>query len=154
MERQIAALRDHIIVCGGGEMGRHVARELLRTRRPFVCIEIDPGKEEALRKLGEGILYVIGDATTSDVLQRARAEAARGLIACMPADKDNLFALMSAHELNPSIRIVSRAVAYDAGPKLLKAGAAPGVSAPPPRGPRLAPPLVRPHRLGPPHPPL
>src|SRR5256886_5813146 len=63
----------------------------------FRSIEIDPGKEEALRKLGEGILYVIGDATTSDVLQRARAEAARGLIACMPADKDNLFALMSAH---------------------------------------------------------
>src|SRR2546430_7596113 len=54
----------------------------------FRSIEIDPGKEEALRKLGEGILYVIGDATTSDVLQRARAEAARGLIACMPADKD------------------------------------------------------------------
>src|SRR5256886_17452430 len=92
----------------------------------FRSIEIDPGKEEALRKLGEGILYVIGDATTSDVLQRARAEAARGLIACMPADKDNLFALMSAHELNPSIRIVSRAVAYDAGPKLLKAGARAG----------------------------
>jgi voltage-gated potassium channel len=92
MERRIAALRDHIVVCGGGEMGRHVARELLRTRRPFVCIEIDPAKEEALRKLGDGMLYIIGDATTSDVLQRARAEAARGLIACMPSDKDNLFA--------------------------------------------------------------
>ena len=145
MERQIAALRDHIIVCGGGEMGRHVARELLRTRRPFVCIEIDPGKEEALRKLGEGILYIIGDATTSDVLQRARAEAARGLIACMPADKDNLFALMSAHELNPSIRIVSRAVAYDAGPKLLKAGAAAVVSVPTIGGLRLASAMVRPN---------
>jgi voltage-gated potassium channel len=55
MERQIAALRDHIVVCGGGETGRHVARELLRTRRPFVCVEIDPAQEDALRKLGPGI---------------------------------------------------------------------------------------------------
>ncbi len=81
MERQIAALRDHIIVCGGG----------------------------------------------------------------MPADKDNLFALMSAHELNPSIRIVSRAVAYDAGPKLLKAGAAAVVSVPTIGGLRLASAMVRPN---------
>src|SRR2546430_11326543 len=120
----------------------------------FRSIEIDPGKEEALRKLGEGILYVIGDATTSDVLQRARAEAARGLIACMPADKDNLFALMSAHELNPSIRIVSRAVAYDAGPKLLKAGAAAVVSLPTIGGLRLASPVGRPNVVGLLHPML
>jgi voltage-gated potassium channel len=145
MERQIAALRDHIVVCGGGEMGRHVARELLRTRRPFVCIEIDPAKEEALRKLGEGMLYIIGDATTSDVLQRARAEVARGLVACMSSDKDNLFALMSAHELNPSIRIVSRSVSYEAGPKLLKAGADAVVSVPTIGGLRLASAMVRPN---------
>jgi voltage-gated potassium channel len=145
MERQIAALRDHIVVCGGGEMGRHVARELLRTRRPFVCIEIDPAKEEALRKLGEGIVYIIGDATTSDVLQRARVETARGLVACMPSDKDNLFALMSAHELNPTMRVVSRAVAYDAGPKLVKAGADAVVSANTIGALRLASAMVRPN---------
>jgi len=145
MERQIAALRDHIVVCGGGETGRHVARELLRTRRPFICIEIDSTKEEAIRKLGEGMLYIIGDATTSDVLQRAQAEAARGLVACMPSDKDNLFALMSAHELNPTMRIVSRAVAYDAGPKLLKAGADAVVSVPAIGGLRLASEMVRPN---------
>ena len=145
MERQIAALRDHIVVCGGGEMGRHVARELLRTRRPFVCIEIDSAREEALRKLGDGMLYIIGDATTSDVLQRARVEVARGLVACMPSDKDNLFALMSAHELNPTMRIVTRAVAYDAGPKLVKAGADAVVSANTIGALRLASAMVRPN---------
>lgn len=145
MERRIAALRDHIVICGGGEMGRHVARELLRTRRPFVCIEINPAQEEAIRKLGEGMLYIIGDATTSDVLQRARVEAARGLVACTPSDKDNLFALMTAHELNPTMRIVARAVAYDAGPKLLKAGAAAVVSANTIGALRLASAMVRPN---------
>jgi len=145
MERKIAALRDHIVVCGGGETGRHVARELLRTRRPFICIEIDPTKEAALKKLGEGIVYIIGDATTSDVLHRARVEAAHGLVACMPSDKDNLFALMSAHELNPTMRIVTRGVAHDAGPKLLKAGAGAVVSMATIGALRLASAMVRPN---------
>ncbi len=145
MERQIAALRDHIVVCGGGETGRHVARELLRTRRPFVCIEVDPVQKDALRKLGPGILYIIGDATDSDVLRRARVEAARGLVVCMANDKDNLFALLSARELNPTMRIVSRAVVDDAMPKLQKAGADAVVSVPTIGALRLASAMVRPH---------
>lgn len=145
MERRIAALRDHIVVCGGGETGRHVARELLQTRRPFVCIEIDPGEEAALRRLGDDVLYIVGDATTSDVLRRARVETAAGLVACMPSDKDNLFALLSARELNPTMRIVSRAVLDDAGPKLTKAGADVVVSVPVIGALRLASAMVRPN---------
>ena len=145
MERRIAALRDHIVVCGGGETGRHVARELLRTRHPFICVEIDPAREEAIRKLGEGMLYIIGDATTSDVLHRARTEVAHGLVACMSSDKDNLFALMTAHELNPTMRIVTRAVAHDAGPKLLKAGAGAVISMAAIGALRLASAMVRPN---------
>src|SRR5437870_1813728 len=113
--------------------------------RPFICIEIDSTKEEAIRKLGEGMLYIIGDATTSDVLHRARVEVAHGLVACMPSDKDNLFALMSAHELSPTMRIVTRAVAHDAGPKLLKAGAGAVVSMATIGALRLASAMVRPN---------
>src|SRR3989441_2545383 len=95
--------------------------------------------------LFRSILYIIGDATTSDVLHRARVEVAHGLVACMPSDKDNLFALMSAHELNPMMRIVTRAVAHDAGPKLLKAGAGAVVSMATIGALRLASAMVRPN---------
>ena len=145
MDRQIAQLRDHIIVCGGGETGRHVVRELLHSRSAFVCVEIDPAQEAALRRLDEGILYIIGDATNSDVLRSARVATARGLVACMPFDKDNLFALLSARELNRTMRIVSRAVLEDAGPKLLKAGADAVVSVPTIGALRLASEMLRPH---------
>ena len=145
MERQIAALRDHIVVCGGGETGRHVAGELLRTRQPFICIEIDPTQEDALRKLGAGILYILGDATSSEALRMARVETAWGLVACMPNDKDNLFALLSARDLNPTMRIVTRAVSDDAGPKLRKAGADAIVSLPTIGALRLASAMVRPN---------
>jgi voltage-gated potassium channel len=145
MERRIAALQDHIVVCGGGETGQHVARELLRTRRPFVCIEIDHAKEDALRRLGDGMLYVIGDATSSDVLRLARVERAQGLVACMANDKDNLFAILSARELNAMMRIVARIVSDDAGPKLRKAGADAVVSVPTIGALRLASAMVRPN---------
>lgn len=145
MERQIAALRDHIVVCGGGETGRHVAGELLRTRQPFVCIELDPARADVLRKLGAGMLYITGDATSSEVLRMAGVETARGLVACLPNDKDNLFALLSARDLNPTMRIVTRAVSDDASPKLQKAGADAVVSVPAIGALRLASAMVRPN---------
>ena len=144
MERRIAGLRDHVIVCGGGETGRHIARELLQTRTPFVCVERDPAQIEALVRVGEAMLYIVGDATDQDVLLRAQVTVARGLITCMPADKDNLFAVLTARELNPRVRIVSRLVADGAGPKLLRAGADAVVSVPTIGALRIASEMIRP----------
>ncbi|MBI4245654.1 MAG: potassium channel family protein, partial [Candidatus Rokubacteria bacterium] len=123
MARSIAELDGHVIVCGGGDTGRNIAREFLETGTPFVCIEIDRAQEPALRRLGERLLYILGDATDGEVLRLARIEAARGVITCMPSDKDNLFAILTARELNPEARIVSRVLAEDSRPKLFKAGA-------------------------------
>ena len=59
-----------------------------QTRTPFVCIERDPIQIDALLRVEERILHIVGDATDQDVLVRARVDTARGLIACMPAHKD------------------------------------------------------------------
>ena len=123
MKRRIEELRDHIVVCGGGETGRHLIRELAATRTPFVCIEANAEHAEALRRVVPDVLYLIGDATETDVLRAARTEQARGMIVGMPADKDNLFAILTARELNPRLRIVSRVSDDDARGRLLKAGA-------------------------------
>jgi voltage-gated potassium channel len=145
MERRIAGLREHVIVCGGGETGRHIARELLHTRTPFVCIDRDPAQIVSLQRVGEGILAVVGDATDQEVLVRARVATARGLIACMAGDRDNLFAVLTARELNPGLRIVSRLVSDETGPKLLRAGADAVVSVPTIGALRIASEMIRPH---------
>jgi voltage-gated potassium channel len=145
MERRISELRDHIIVCGGGETGRHIAQELIKTRTPFVVIDIDPRQEGALHKAGKDLPYIIGDATEGEVLRGARIEAAQGLIACMPSDKDNLFTLLTARELNPRIRLVSSVSSDDARPKLVRAGADAVVSGKAIGALRLASEMVRPH---------
>lgn len=145
MERRIATLTGHVIVCGGGETGRAIARELMATRTPFVVIELDAAQEPNLRKIGPDFLYLLGDATDPDVLRTAHVEAARGLIACMPSDKDNLFTMLTARELNGQVRIVTRVGSEDSRTKLLRAGADAVVSSKTIGALRLASEMLRPH---------
>ena len=145
MHRQIEHLTDHIVVCGGGETGRHIVRELAATRTPFVCVEVNAAQGEALRKVMPDVPYVAGDATETEVLKAAHIERARGLILTMPADKDNLFALLTARELNPRLRIVTRVSTDEARARLLKAGADAVVSNKAIGALRLASEMLRPH---------
>ena len=145
MDRRIAVLRDHIIVCGCGETGRFIAQEFVATHTPFVLVEVDQGQEPAIKKLGEGLLYILGDATQEEILHQARIETARGLVASMPSDKDNLFTLLTARGLNPRLRLVSRVVAEESRAKLVRAGADAVVSNKSIGALRLASEMVRPH---------
>lgn len=123
MERRITSLQDHIIICGGGDTAYHIVQEFLDTRTPFVIIEHDGSQEERLQQFDADVLYIIGDANDDAVLRRAGIERARGLVACMSDDKDNLFTVFEARDMNPGLRIVSRLVNDDARSKLVRAGA-------------------------------
>jgi voltage-gated potassium channel len=144
MEKALAQLSGHVIVCGGGETGKHIVEELLKTRTPCAVIEQDPARSKLLERFGE-IPVVEGDATDGDVLSRARIAAAHGLITTLPSDKDNLFVILTARELNPKLRIVSRVIAYESEPKLRKAGADAVVSSNQIGGMRMASAMIRPH---------
>lgn len=145
MDRKIAELRDHIVVCGGGESAEHIARELLQTRTPFVIIELDPDRAAALHQLDERILAIAGDASETDVLERAQVARARGLISCLPDDKDNLFTVIQARDLNETMRIVTRIRQENLRPKLERAGANAIVSSQRIGALRIASEMLRPH---------
>lgn len=128
MQQRIARLRGHFIVCGGGETGLHILRELVRTRRTFVLIE---QSEERLKELEEefpNLLFVEGDATLEANLLLAGLEQAAGLVAALPNEKDNLVVAITAgqrrEKLAPGFRIAAKVTnAEAAGPKLRLAGA-------------------------------
>jgi voltage-gated potassium channel len=145
MDRRIAQLRDHIIVCGGGDSALHIVRELLQTRTPFVVVEINPAREQTLDDFDERMHYVIGDASDTQVLERAGVARARGLISCLPDDKDNLFTVIQARDLNPTMRIVTRIRQESIRPKLDKAGADAIVLSQRIGALRLASEMMRPH---------
>jgi voltage-gated potassium channel len=117
----IDTLRDHFIVCGYGRIGRIVASEFRRERVPFVVIERDAERVKAATD--EGVLAIEGDASREEVLNRVGIGAARGLIAVVGSDAENVYAVMSARGMRPDLFIISRAAADDATVKLKRAGA-------------------------------
>jgi voltage-gated potassium channel len=121
MERNLAGLRGHLIVCGYGRMGRYVCREFSRQGLPFVIID---RRAELLADFRvSGGIPLAGDGTSDEVLQRAGVERARALVAVLPSDADNLYIVMSARLLNAGLLIVSRAETEQAERKLMRAGA-------------------------------
>lgn len=121
MSKIIGELKEHFIVCGYGKMGKYICEELTEKEQPFVVVENDPEKVESLSELG--YLFVRGDATSDDTLTEAGVEKARGLVAVLATDADNVFTTLSAKALNEKIFVVARAVEEETEPKLLKAGA-------------------------------
>lgn len=125
MQNKIDALNDHVILCGIGTTGIHVARELLATHTPFVAIEQNGARlDKAREDLGvHELLHVRGDATDDESLVLAGVARCKGLVVALHDDKDNLFVTISARAMNPQARIISRAVEPSSEPKLRKAGA-------------------------------
>lgn len=121
MDRQISRLRNHVILCGYGRMGRHIASDLAEARVPFVVLE---SNEEMLATLEDaGYPFLVGDASSDEMLLKAGVERARGLIAVVSSDAENVYTTLTARSLNPEITIVARALGDESEPKLRTAGA-------------------------------
>ena len=142
-KRMIDKLTGHFIICGFGRVGRGAAAELQRAGVPFVVVDMSP--ERAERAAVSGMLSVVADSTHDDTLRQVGVERARGLVAALATDADNLFVLLSAKGLNPGIYVATRAAEEGAEEKMRRAGAdavfAPYAIA----GHRLAQSLLRPH---------
>lgn len=121
VDRKIDRLKSHVILCGFGRMGRHVAADLAEAGVPFVVIEHDP--EMAGRLEEAGYLYLIGSASSDELLRKAGVERAKGLIAVVSTDAENVYTTLTAKSFNPKIRIVARALSDESEPKLRTAGA-------------------------------
>jgi len=121
VERRVGRMEGHYVVCGHGRVGRTVAEELGRHGVPFVIIE---SNEEAVReRIARGEDVILGDATDERVLAQAGVARAKGLVAALESDADNLYVTLTARESNPRIRIVARTSDETAAARLKRAGA-------------------------------
>lgn len=121
LERERMSMTNHTIICGYGRMGRQVARDLKARGEPFIVIDRNSSSEEAL--LEARIPFLIGDATRDEPLIEAGIERARGLVAALSSDPDNVMTVLTARELNPKLFIIARVVHQEATSKLRRAGA-------------------------------
>jgi len=121
MKTTIAKLKGHFILCGYGKVGREIARIFTEEGVPFVVIDKDQESITTAEK--DGHLYVFADATDDEALKEAGIEQARGLVATVGSDADNVYITLSARGLHPDLFIEARASGSAAETKLKKAGA-------------------------------
>jgi voltage-gated potassium channel len=150
MEKRLSRLEGHVIVCGIGRTGFHIAEELLASHRPFVIID---NEEKAIDLCNEAFgekspPFIIGDATRDEVLLAAGIDRATGLAAALREGPDNLYVVITARGLNPQLHIVAKGIAPHSLVKLEKAGADRVVSVNRIGGHRMASELIRPKVVG------
>jgi voltage-gated potassium channel len=121
IEKMIDSFRDHYIVCGFGRVGRQVARDLRAAGVQAVVIDPNPEHREAARVAN--VPLIADEAADDEVLAQAGIERARGVIACVDSDAENIFIALTARELRSDIVIIARASAEESEKKLLRAGA-------------------------------
>jgi len=121
LDKHIDRLKNHYIVCGYGRIGRVLCSNLQRTPYELVVIEKNPDLIPAMDD--DGVLYVTGDAGDEANLLKAGIKRARGLVAALATDTDNVFLVLSARQLAPELNIIARASQQGAKNKLHAAGA-------------------------------
>ncbi len=120
MEKEIANLRNHCILCGFGRIGKNIY-EFIKTEIPVVVVEKHP---EVIKELqGKKILFVEGDATLEETLIKAGIERAKALIAALGEDAENVYITITARNLNSNLYILSRADNPKVEKKLYQVGA-------------------------------
>ncbi|MCL4473486.1 MAG: NAD-binding protein [Actinobacteria bacterium] len=121
MKKKISELSNHYLICGYGRVGEQVAKEFLRSGEEFVVVDSNP--ESIARAREDGFPHIEGDAADDESLHLAGIDRAKGLVACVDSDADNVFVTLSARVLSPSLWIVARGNTEESHNKLEKAGA-------------------------------
>ncbi len=121
VERDVAALRGHFIICGYGRIGTRVLAELERAAVPHVAVDNNPDAVDRLTR--EGRLFLEGDAASEEILRAAGVERARGLICAVDADERAVYITLAARSLNPDLYIIARAGQPESLRRLELAGA-------------------------------
>lgn len=143
VSRELSRLKNHVIVCGYGRVGRSAIDSLKESHRDVVVVEQDVQKLRMI--LDDGHLVVEGDATHDEVLIKAGIEQAWGMLVCTGADSINLFVVLSARSLNKDLYIVARSVEAENERKMRRAGADRVVSPYQIGGKHMANIIIRPH---------
>lgn len=121
MERELAQLSGHYVICGAGRVGRTAAREL--RERGHVCVLIEKDSARAQWALDQKIPVVVGNAASEETLRKARIDTARGFVTAVSSDAENLYIVLTARGVRSDLKIIARASEEEAIPKLLRAGA-------------------------------
>jgi len=121
VKAKLVNIKDHYVVCGLGNVGINIAKELETEGVKFVGV--DDNEDRVRDAISRGYTAFVGDSTREDVLMKVKLDKAKGVVAALESDASNLFITLAARQINPSLYIVARADHHENVPRLEKAGA-------------------------------
>jgi voltage-gated potassium channel len=145
MEKRIEKMKNHYIVCGIGMVGIYITHEIHQTKRHQIVIDTDENKLEDLKAHNIEVDMIVGDVTENEILEKAMVHKAKGLFATTNSDNDNIVIVLTAKQLNPDLKIISRCTDTKNMEKLKRAGADTVVALNYIGGLRMASEMIRPH---------
>lgn len=144
MEKNLDKLKEHFILCGLGRVGTNIAKEILRMGYPLVAIDSVERNLVEFESSAANLFTLLGDATSEKILEKAGILRAKGLVSALPTDSENIFVVLTARQLNPSLRIIARVNEEENSEKMVRAGADKAVCPAHIGGLRMASELIRP----------
>lgn len=141
-ERKIADLKDHYIICSTDQIGKIIIDDFIEEKKDFVVITDDEDQYKSW--LDKGVLVVHGNATDSEVLEKANIKSAKGLLSCMQKDVDNIVIVLTSRNLNKDLYIISLAAENESSIKLKQVGADKSISVNEIGGKRMSTLMLRP----------
>jgi len=125
LKKRMKRMKDHVVVCGAGSTGRNVIEELIKTGMSVIAIDT---REDELKAISDAhpnasYSYIVGDATDDDVMAQVNLPTAKGLVAALSSDKDNLYLTVSGRQQNASVRIIARCAELSHVEKIRRSGA-------------------------------
>ncbi len=121
VNRLIRTMKNHVIICGYGRVGKEIANQLKILKIPTLIIEFDTTAKDQAEK--EGLIVLHSDATQDDTLEKAGIDQCKSIIVTLPTDAANLYVVLSVKALNSKCKIIARAESEEAANKLKLAGA-------------------------------
>lgn len=102
-----SGLKDHVVLVGGGRVGRFASELLRRLSLPAVLVELDYRRVQAAKDAELAVIF--GDATQEVVLQAAHVPTAKLVLITVPIVSVTEAIVDQVRALNPGVRIVARA---------------------------------------------
>ncbi len=120
MEKRIAKMKDHVIICGYGRIGHAICRDLTNMGVQCVIVEREGARVDSA--VAVQIPVLSGNATADVALLGAGIERASILVAALCNDSDNLFVALAARDLNPNLMVIARGEDKSIETRMLRAG--------------------------------
>jgi voltage-gated potassium channel len=101
------SMQDHVVIVGFGVKGRSAVKTLLANEVPrSQIVVVDPLQTNIAEANEQGLVGVVGDATRSDVLMRARVDVASKVVVAPERDDTAVLVTLSSRSLNPQAKII------------------------------------------------